>query len=254
MITHETFSKEVDGLLAFVKRSEGFRHTLKLSGLPLYRDGFRCGTCGAMYENINVSPLPIAPEQLSNILAGGGREVISEQLIDTIKPLLPKGKYAVACFPIAPRLVAPRLVEQECYSQDNGELGVDYLWEGRVFHRESERRGKFPILHEQEVVLPNQSLKTLSQERIREYYNRYKQERNAPIALALSVVEYRYWQGRTDHIRLTHFLLDGHHKMAMAAQHGRVIKILSFLNITFSDEVGKENLTIRSYRNNRAIR
>ena len=49
-----------------------------------------------------------------------------------------------------------------------------------------------------------------------------------PTAMVLSMGEIRHPQGERTEVRLTHFVIDGHHKLLAAAQTGKPLTLLSF--------------------------
>jgi len=208
-----------DGALSFAFRDENSRPWwwyLDLDGIPLYLISNACGTCEAIFRRVQDLEAPIAPQELSGLLRQG-LQAVSDDIVQTVVPLLPQGRYVAGLIDIPPsRLTSaqrPRFVG--CQS--------DYFW-WRPFREHASERVY-------ELILPFVPEANLSGERIAQY-RALLQQGHRPTALALSIVDERAVAGQFTERALVHFLLDGHHKVMAASQTGYPIRVLSFLRET----------------------
>ena len=190
---------------------------LYLDGKPLYLIGNECGTCRALFRKLDNAKLPLPPSSLIESFENG-LDRISQNTIDGIKIILPKGKYVVGIFDIFPTLVESSRSGSNFYE-------AEYYWLNII---RRERRE----LH-QEVILPIVLKQKLNKERITHYQNKIHGGIK-PTALALSFIDVRMVRGEWHEWTLAHCLLDGHHKLMAASSIGQSISILSFIK---TDEV-----------------
>lgn len=195
---------------------------LDINGAPAYLIGNRCGTCAATFKRVS-SSLPMTPRQLSDNLENG-IETVSQEIMDTVSALLPRGKYIVSIIQMRPSLVRkkmwPLMMSVFCES--------DYCWLRRIAEY------KNPSGCDNEIILPLVSEAELSPARV-EYYSQKMRQGLHPTALSLSVIDERTLRGENPVWQLAHFLLDGHHKVMAASKIGMPISILSFLFMEDSD-------------------
>lgn len=221
---------------------------LKFMGKDIY-DVACHETMGMWFERLGHLELPLTPAALSARL-NEGLESLEDDVIDTVKPLLPKGDYLVGLFYVLPKPFED-LHPQRSVEPGPPESGSsDRVWVTRFStfnalrgsHRpldevpEAERTREsrsFPghvevveICTGYEFVRPLIDLTSLSEEHVRKCRGWHLVKGTA---LALSVYcGCRPGGGRPEEI-LTHFLLDGHHKMAHACRFQKPVAILSFL-------------------------
>jgi hypothetical protein len=241
------FSKDHDGPLSFTTDDgERFRHCyLALHGRPLYESMLGCDTCCAMYDSLEPSDTPLAPRELSALLAGELTRVTSE-IVSTVMPLLPRGKYLVGLL-----RAIPQHENKESYGSTSS---LNYHWvcrksiRDRVIGEISSKQGCLPWFAsytESEVILPHRTEESYDYRRTLDY--QLHGEVWMHTALALSITESRLWGGKYREDRLTHFLLDGHHKTMAASKDGKPLQILSFLNLTMS-QIPIWDMTVRTGR------
>jgi hypothetical protein len=189
---------------------------LDIHDQPLYLIGNLCDTCSAFFGLVEHAHLPITPMAVSDQLRSGLHSV-SQSLIATIAHILPKGNYAVNLLTITPSFLPS---ERRADSR-----ATNYGW--RQFVPVDTERTLY------EIILPLVPQTQLSAGAI-ERYKTQLQTGGVPTALALSVVDVRYPSGRGFEWTLSHFLLDGHHKVMAASQLGTALRLLSFLNLSES--------------------
>jgi hypothetical protein len=227
-----------DGILSLSTRGDGnpYRCYLDVDGEPYYGRGITCDTCCAIFQSVRDDKLPLTPEQLSKRLEMGlGLWDVPQDIVDTVKPLLPRGKYIAALISAAPSLAPPRM------SKGMSNFGVDFFWKGH-FHRNQQEIWN-------EIILPLYSKNRLNKKRVEFYKDRLKQC-ELPTALAFSIVDVHSPMEQycltIDDARalrgqvfldwtLAHFLIDGHHKVMAASQLNMPITILSFMLVKDRD-------------------
>jgi hypothetical protein len=86
------------------------------------------------------------------------------------------------------------------------------------------------LLTEDEVILPYRKYESIDWKQVHQYVS-FRYKRFPPTAIVLSIAEGGRPGGRDySFLRLTHFLIDGHHKMMAAAKFWQPIQILSFFH------------------------
>jgi hypothetical protein len=225
---------ETSGILSFNNREESnipWWWYLDINGTPLYLIGNHCGTCSSIFKRVADINLPLAPGQLSDVLAKGISS-ISEEIEETVLTLLPMGNYLAGIIEIEPVYITHER------SGMNVSCNADYFWMKQI--------SASPERIETEIILPVVSNESLDQDRITDYSELMKQGAH-PTAMALSLVDSRCPAARMDEWILAHFLIDGHHKVMAASRLGLPISILSFLSISESNEDILENSYIQSH-------
>jgi hypothetical protein len=220
----------VDGLLSLSLHGERFpqERYLNLDGKPLYLAGNVCETCFVIFRKLRNANLPLAPIQLSTLFETGLQSIPAD-IVETVKLLLPKGKYIVG------------LVRSNYWKAQKRQPGryfpncqADYYWMRHINPDE--------YLYRDEIILPVVEERRLNKRRIKFYKDRII-EGQVPTALAFSIVDSRVPRGGLYHqSTLVHFLLDGHHKVMAASQLEKPISILSFLLVMDQDQLYKVRL------------
>jgi hypothetical protein len=233
--TFDTYRQDLsvssDGPLSF-RRRDGYWF-LDLNGLPLYEIGYRCETCQGVFERSGVRSLTLTPTELRDKLERG-LGTVSQDVVDTVSALLPRGTYKVALLEVTPVLsVRPPTPPSISHLTQLVHLwgpppgppifwnGPDYFWLGG-FHSTLTTAGY-------EIVLPLVPRSHIDSSRVRSYSDTPRSGL-LPTALALSVLDSCNPQGRGILVEgLVHFLLDGHHKVMAASNSREPIRLLSFL-------------------------
>jgi len=193
---------------------------LEIEGQPLYLIGNDCDTCPAIFRRVDQARLPLTPQQLSAQLEAGLNS-ISQEVMDTVAALLPKGRYAVQLLTVKPTL----LTQEKTPGRVSCE--ADYFWSCPVQKHEE---------HNDEIILPIVPSADLNAERIASYKARLERGEK-PTALAFSILDKRTPGGRYVENILAHFLLDGHHKVMAASQLSQPVSILSFMYLTNNQRI-----------------
>jgi hypothetical protein len=212
------FQVKTDGALSLSIQGERkgpwtLEFYLNFNGQPLYLIGNLCDTCQAMFRRIKYAHLPLTPQELSKQL-DVGLSTISQDVINTVAALLPKGSYKIELITVKPSLIAGQKPPVYISCQ------ADYYWLG--YYEKTLKQLDF------ELVLPVVPRSEINGNRVAYYKAWYKSGRE-PTALSFSVYDYRLIRGEFGQVTLAHFLLDGHHKVMAASQMSRSISVLSFL-------------------------
>lgn len=201
---------------------------LDLNGQSIYRIGNVCGTCEAMFKNVNHATLPIAPSELSKQLKTGIKS-ISQEVINTVSKILPEGTYKIGLIRIRPELIYSSInpiyyKRPEYYWKNNDDLDLGCDYESEII---------LPIVPENQL-----DLKSIEQ------YQLALNANETPTALAFSYLDIRAVSGRASVLTYAHFLLDGHHKMMAASKANKPINLLSFFTTdkSFADKKTIEKL------------
>ena len=252
--------KDSTSILAF--ESTGNEHVkvwdrfLTIDGKPAYHIGNVCGTCSFLFERLEGANQSVSPSEVSENLRQGLQN-IDNPLLDKIKLILPNGDYVVSLFEVNPSKVSLGS-DSDYFSNEQIELwGVDGFWNlphhpKIEYYRSTtkdfgEKRKLF------EFIVPMHPENWLNAEEVQMYKGRIESGQK-PTALALSVLDIKQpanWEGEpdvTEHWCLSHYLIDGHHKMFAASIGNKSITVLSFLALKESIATEENIITLLDLR------
>jgi hypothetical protein len=201
-----------------------------------------CGTCEFFFRYVDEQPI--------NGFELDSLRVLLEHGLDTLEPavshfcsVVPNGDYIACLFeghlaasgtPACPDYFTSE--QTEAWGRDNQEIAngrCDYYRGDSVVIADAEKLFEFVV-----PLTPNQGLQ---RSRV-DHYVRLLASGIKPTAVAISVLDVKSsmdWpedgQGNEleptfpTHWCLAHYLLDGHHKVAAAAESGHVVTLLSFI-------------------------
>ncbi len=210
---------------------------LTIQGKQAYHIGNICGTCAFFFERMNGANQSVPVEKLVGSLNTGIGK-LDDGIIDSLKTIIPDGKYLVSLSQIQPQLSAP-LSDQDYFSHEQVDLwGIDGFW-GLPHNPKTEYyRLNSKVLKEQrgffEFLIPTFPHTWLKQGRVEEYKNSISKG-NQPTVVSLSILDVKQpadWDGDpkiTSHWCFAHYLLDGHHKAYASAVTGKPITMISFI-------------------------
>ncbi len=213
------FTVVENGLFSFSIREDGnspWWWDLDLGEKPLYRLGNLCGTCATIFRLINNADLPLAPNELSQLLENGIQDTSSD-INNTVSHLLPSGQYSVQVITIRPSI---KIKENDDYKL-KWNWDVDYLWENNVKMKKAERSVEY------DVIFPIIAQSELMPDRVK-YYEEKLKNGSKPTALALTIEDERAPRGNYQETVTAHILLDGHHKVMAASRLSYPITVLSY--------------------------
>jgi hypothetical protein len=210
---------------------------ITLDGKKAYHIGNVCGTCAFVFERLEGATDKVSPTELSGRLRSGLKQ-IDDDVVRTATSILPAGRYNVLLLRCVPRLVSPSKEGDYFFEEQVALWGLDGFWGvphyakveyyRTAISRMSNHRGLF------EFLVPMFPKNYLHAETISSYKKALSQ-RHLPTALAVSILDVKQpanWDGNpdvTEHWCLSHYLLDGHHKVYAASELGVPVSILSFL-------------------------
>lgn len=212
------------------------RRLLVLDGEPAFERTHWCGTCPLLFRRLEGAQGTVSLAAMQDRLAGPLTD-LDEGVLDAFGALLPEGDYLPSLLRVEPRLVLPGR-EGDYFSEEQvATWGLDGFW-GLPEHPRTPYYRTFETAvddsaHLYEFVVPMVPPSWNVRERVAEYVELMGRG-VVPTAVAVSVLDlclpamdlsndyHRHWG-------LTHFLLDGHHKLEAAASAGRPVQLLSLL-------------------------
>lgn len=234
---------ESEGLLRFGKADSSLPFSARylfMEGKPAFELSLWCGTCPFLFERKEGanSTLSGARERMGEL--EGPLASVSERVIQSFGSVLPSGEYLPILLEVRPDQVAPN-DERDYFTHEQVDTwGVDSFWglpeNPRSYYYRTFETQVEPNEHLYEFVVPMVPPGWNDQERVAQYRDLIRGG-TAPTAVALSTLD--ICQPATDddsidyytHWGLTHFLLDGHHKMQAAAEVGAPLQLLAFVSI-----------------------
>jgi len=216
---------------------------LFMAGEPAFELSFWCGTCQFLFKrkagangtlSSDLTPLAALEQTISSVDDG---------LIDAFAELLPEGDYLPLLLEVQAELVAPS-GERDYFAHEQVETwGVDGFWglpeNPRSYYYRTFETSVSDDAHLYEFVVPMVPPAWNDRARV-SHYEQLLQNGTEPTAVALSTLDVcqpaiaEDGQDYYAHWGLTHFLLDGHHKLEAAARQGGSVRILAFVSLSDS--------------------
>ncbi|MBU2665237.1 hypothetical protein KOI35_17170 [Actinoplanes bogorensis] len=197
---------------------------LLVDGKPAFELSFWCGTCQILFQRQQGSTETFSAEGDDPVEAFGG--------------LLPRGDYQPLLLEIRPRLVQPSGPGDYFAEEQVATWGLESFWGLPVYPRTPYYRtfetAVDPDAHLYEFVVPMVPPSWNERAQV----DKYIAEPGADPIVAVSVLDvsrpasddvsdyYTHWA-------LTHFLLDGHHRLQAAAETDFPVRLLSLLAVDF---------------------
>ena len=208
---------------------------LTFQGVPLFELGLWCGTCPALFTKLNEpQSADVGP---ANERLNVGLRAIDDGVLRAYGKVLPESTYAVLLLEITPVFVTPGDASDYFTHEQVSTWGLDPVVgspenPGTPYYRSFETvvgRGR----HLYEFVVPMVPPDWNDSRRTAQYVEDPGPVPGTAVAYSLlDVVQPAVDEGDDyyEHWVLSHFLLDGHHKMQAAAAAGRSIRILSLVD------------------------
>lgn len=231
---------------------------ITLDGQRAFHIGNVCGTCEFIFERLEGANDKVSPVELSERFRHGLKHIDAE-IMRTVTSVLPAGTYDALLLECIPRLVVPSKAGDYFFEEQIALWGVDGFW-GMPHYTKAEyyRTGLLQMPKGRalfEFVIPMFPKNYLHAETISSYKDAFSQG-VVPTALAISILDVKQpadWADNldiTEHWCLSHYLLDGHHKVCAAAELGTTVSILSFLasekGVSAKEQVAEAIETLRS--------
>jgi hypothetical protein len=207
---------------------------------PAFELSFWCGTCPFTFRRLEGATEGGSVDDLSELMAQG-LDGLAPDVIQRFGDLLPSGDFLPMLMEVAPRLVMP-VTAGDYFSNEQVETwGVDGFWGLPEYpHTPYYRTFETPVdsgAHLYEFVVPMVPPTWNDRARVAAFITNLSTSATAVAVSILDVCQPADSTPGSDyyaHWCLTHFLLDGHHKMEGAATAGRPIRLLSLLSIDSS--------------------
>ncbi|MFK0017642.1 hypothetical protein [Streptomyces sp. NPDC091027] len=219
------------------------RRLIKIDGEPAFELGVWCGTCSFLFERLEGSHETLSLQGVQDRLRGTLKDADDEDVLRAFGEVLPEGHYLPLLLQAEPRLRTPGAKGDYFSEEQVSTWGVSQFWGiaesprtpyYRTFETEIDASA-----HLYEFVVPMVPPAWNNGEHVEEYVELMGRG-TIPTAVAVSTFgvfepaisppdndQYAHWC-------LTHFLLDGHHKLEAAAKSGSPVRLLSLLAL---DEV-----------------
>jgi hypothetical protein len=238
---------EAQGILSFGPETgpgDWSERYLYLRGAPAFRVGPRCETCRFLFERLEgAQGPPVDLEQLSERLRRGLGGDDLELAALRFLPLMPAGDYLVLLKTMHPRAVG-LLSSDDYFAREQVELwGMPEFWgvphDARVPYYLERESPLFDGTQLFTFLVPRVPRTWLSEREIAGYRDAITAG-SQPTAVTLSTVVYKEPAEPPDgldvsaHLCHTNFVVDGHHKIAAAADAGQPISVLQFVSMNES--------------------
>ncbi|CAL9614703.1 hypothetical protein SUDANB176_05704 [Streptomyces sp. enrichment culture] len=208
-----------------------------VDGDPAFELSFRCGTCPFLFRRLEAARRTLSLESVRERLAGALAGPDDGGVVEAFGALLPEGEYLPVLLRVEPRLIVPGREGDYFSGEQVATWGLDRFWDlpehpHTPYYRTFETAVDASA-HLYEFVVPMVPPTWNARDRVEEYAGLMGRG-TVPTAVAVSTLDvcepaagrpadhYRHWG-------LTHFLLDGHHKLEAAATAGRPVQLLSLL-------------------------
>ncbi|MET9881188.1 hypothetical protein ABZZ36_42435 [Actinacidiphila glaucinigra] len=213
------------------------RRLLVVDGDPAFELSFWCGTCPFLFQRLESARQTLSLESVQERLTGTLADPDDDGVIDAFHAVLPEDEYLPMLLRVEPRLVVPGRPGDYFSGEQVATWGLDQFWGLPQYpHTPYYRTFETAVdasAHLYEFVVPMVPPTWNTRERVEEYAELMGRG-TVPTAVAVSTLDVcePAVGGPTDHYRhwgLTHFLLDGHHKLEAAASGGHPVQLLSLL-------------------------
>ncbi|MGW5362048.1 hypothetical protein [Actinopolymorpha pittospori] len=218
------------------------RRLLWLGSEPAFELSFWCGTCPILFQRLEGANRTLSLAEVQDKLAGG-LAGIDPDIVAAFAALLPAAHYLVMLLQITPRLTYPVLDGDYFAHEQVATWGIDGFWglpeNPRTPYYRTFETAIAEDAHLYEFVVPMVPPSWNDRDLV-EHYSRLLQEGPAPTVVAVSTLDICQpaMHGQSsdyyEHWALTHFLLDGHHKIEAAAACGRPVQLLSLVSVDAS--------------------
>lgn len=215
------------------------RRLLLLDDRPAFELSLWCGTCPYLFERLEGANDKVALPALADRLSKG-LDAIDDDVVRTYGSLLADGEVLPLLLEVQPRLQRPVEAGDYFAEEQVATWGIDAFWGlPENPHTPYYRTFETPVAqdaHLYEAVVPMVP-PTMNQRATVDAHAERLAASSRPTAVAFSTLDicapavdsdgtdwYHHWG-------LTHFLLDGHHKVQAAAESARPLRLLALVSI-----------------------
>ncbi len=218
------------------------RRLMFVNGGPGFELSFWCGTCAPLFERLEGANEKFTIGELAAILEEGADD-LDESVIAAYGQLLEAGDYIPLLIETNPVLTVPGDDLDYFAHEQVDTFGIDGFW-GLPHNPKTPYYRTFETsvsakAHMYEFIVPMVPPSWNEEQRVLQYRARLSAG-SVPTAVAVSILDISGPEGHEpssgwhQHWNLTHFLLDGHHKVQASAETGRPIRLLSLLSVDSS--------------------
>ncbi|GAB4057482.1 hypothetical protein [Catellatospora paridis] len=217
------------------------RRVLSLHDKPAFELSFWCGTCAFLFERLEGANETCSIPDLEQRLTDGLQH-IDQEVMTRFGDLLPRGDFLPLLLTIEPRLVHPCRPGDYFAEEQVAVWGLNGFWglpenPRTPYYRTFDTRIDDGT-HLFEFVVPMVPPSWNDPDRVAAHARELAGP-SGMTAVAVSILDVCEPAGditgdHAAHWALTHFLLDGHHKMQAAAETGRPLRLLSLLSVDAS--------------------
>lgn len=214
------------------------RRLLYVDERPAFELSWWCGTCPFLFQRLDTASETVSLPDLGARLTEGLDE-LDDGIVSAFGGLLPEGGYLPLLLSLAPALVAPVRDGDYFAGEQVATWGIDAFWglpqyPATPYYRTFETPVD-PSAHLYEFVVPMVPPSWNDRDVMARHAAALaSSDRLTAVAVStLDVCAPAVDQGPDwyTHWCLTHFLLDGHHKLQAAAETGRPLRLLSLLSV-----------------------
>ncbi len=214
------------------------RRMLWLDGEPAFELSFWCGTCQYLFQRLEGATSTCSPDDV-DLDSRNDVQGIDDGAVARFGSLLPRGEYVPILLQVEPHLVRPAQPGDYFAEEQLATWGVNPFWGLPEYPRTPYYRTYETIVdadaHLFEFVVPMVPPSWNDRERVASYAADLALGAT-PTAVAVSILDVcapavRQGPDYYTHWALTHFLLDGHHKMQAAAETARPVQLLTLLSV-----------------------
>ncbi|WP_202460002.1 hypothetical protein [Streptomyces sp. SID1328] len=215
------------------------RRLLMVDDEPAFELSFYCGTCPLLFRRLETARARLSLESMQERLSGPLDDPDDGGVIAAFGVLLPEGEYLPLLLSVEPQLIIPGKEGDYFSDEQVASWGIDQFWGLPEYpHTPYYRTFETAVdtdAHLYEFVVPMVPPTWNDRERVEKYIALMEQG-TAPTAVAISTLDVcqpdsSFGDDPSVHWGLTHFLLDGHHKLEAAAAAGRPVRLLSLLTL-----------------------
>jgi len=208
---------------------------LTLDGKPAYHIGNICNTCAFFFERLEGAVRSVQFDAVVSVLTDGVDE-LTPDLAEQLARLLPEGEYTACLLSCHPARTRPGGIDDYFSHEQTDLFGVDTFWDlphdPRTEYYRLGTKMITPARRLFEFLVPMFPGRWLNPETVAAYGAALAVGKT-PTAVAISILDVK-GPAETDgiveqHLCLTHYILDGHHKVLAAAQAQRSVGLLSML-------------------------
>ena len=217
------------------------RRLLQLDGSPAFELSYWCGTCQFLFRRLEGAKQTVSPEDAEGTLRRG-IDAIDDELANIFGTVLATGTYIPVLLEVQPELILPAAPGDYFSVEQVATWGVEPFWGLPEYPRTPYYRTFQTAVdaeaHLFEFVVPMVPPTWNDPTRV-DFYKAALGEGSRPTAVAVSTLD--ICEPATDvgddvyaHWGLTHFLIDGHHKVQAASEARAPITLLSLIALDAS--------------------